>query len=312
MKIGITGGAGYIGSFLIKKLVEDGHEVVSIDDESIGDYRHLRELELDNKAEFLIGDIRDKEKLVKIWEKCDSVVHLAALSNLEICNEQPEEAISVNIFGTHQVMEAVKELKIPKVVFCSSASIYGEPKKLPVTEDSPLNALNLYGITKIAGEKIVNSYWMNDKIETVNLRFGNIFGIGLYTQWYAVIPKFVKQAIDGKEITIYGDGEYTRDYIHLEDITQAIINAVISKNLGGETFNLGGETITVNQIAAMVLEEFEKVTGNKPNTVNMHPRLGETKEFSYDLSKAKSMLGLTNKWTVKDGIRQIIHYCLEE
>ena len=312
MKIGVTGGAGYIGSFLIKKLVENGHEVVSIDDESIGDYRHLRELELDDKAELLIGDIREKEGLQKIWEKCEAVVHLAALSNLEICKEHPEEAISVNVFGTHQVMEAVKEIGIPKVVFCSSASIYGEPKKIPVTEDSPLDALNLYGITKIAGEKIVNSYWMNDKIETVNLRFGNIYGIGLYTQWYAVIPKFVKQAIDGKEITIYGDGEYTRDYIHIEDITQAIINAVISKNLGGETFNLGGETITVNRITALVLEEFEKVTGNKPDTVNMPPRLGETKEFSYDLSKTKSMLGLTNKWTVKDGINQIIHYCLEE
>ena len=310
MRIGITGGAGYIGSFLIKNLVEEGHEVISIDDESIGDYRHLRELGL-SEAELLTGDIRDKSQLVKIWKKCDAVVHLAALSNLEICNEQPEEAISVNIFGTLQVMEAVKELGIPKVIFCSSASVYGEPEKLPVTENSPLNALNLYGITKIAGEKIVNSYWMNDKIETVNLRFGNLYGVGLYTQWYAVIPKFVKQAIDGKEITIYGDGEYTRDYIHLKDITRAIIIALKTGNIGGETFNLGGETITVNQIAKMVLEESEKATGTKPDTVNTPPRLGETKEFSYDLSKTRSMLSLTNQLTVREGIRQIIQYCLE-
>ena len=312
MKIGVTGGAGYIGSFLIKKLVAEGHSVVSIDDESIGDYRHLKELMLGDKVEIIIGDIRDKKKLVKIWENCDAVVHLAALSNLEICNEQPEEAISVNIFGTHQVMEAVKELGITKVVFCSSASVYGEPEKLPVTEDSPLDTLNLYGATKIAGEKIVNSYWLNDKIETVNLRFGNIYGVGLYTQWYAVIPKFVKQAIDGKKLTIYGDGEYTRDYIHLEDITRAIINALVTKNLGGQTFNLGGETITVNQIANMVLEEYEKTTGKKTETINTQPRLGETKEFSYDLEKTRSMLGLTNKWTVREGIRQIIKYCLEE
>lgn len=311
MRTGITGGAGYIGSFLIKKLIDEGHEVVSIDDESIGDYRYLRELGYDNKAELLIGDIRDKEKLVKIWGKCDAVVHLAAFSNLEICNEQPEEAISVNIFGTHQVMEAVKELKIPRVVFCSSASIYGEPENIPVTEETPLNALNLYGITKITGEKIVNSYWLNDGIETVNLRFGNLYGVGLYTQWYAVIPKFVKQAIDGKEITIYGSGEATRDYIHLEDITQAIIISLTKGGLGGETFNLGGETITVNEVANMVLEEFEKATGTKSKTVNIPPRLGETKEFSYDLSKTRSMMGLTNQWTVRDGIRQIIQYFLE-
>ena len=311
MKIGITGGAGYIGSFLIKTLVEDGHEIVSIDDESIGDYKFLKKLGLDEKAELFIGDIRNKELLVQIWENCDAVVHLAALSNLEICNEQPENAISVNIFGTYQVMEAVRELGIPKVVFCSSASVYGEPEKLPVTENSSLNALNLYGISKIAGEKIVNSYWLNDKIETVNLRFGNLYGIGLYTQWYAVIPKFVKQAIDGKEITIYGDGEYTRDYIHLEDVIQAINYSIKTGNLGGETFNLGGETVTVNQIAEMVLEEFEKATGNKPDAVNTPPRPRETKEFSYDLSKTRTMLGLKNKWTIIEGIRQIIQYFLE-
>ena len=311
MKIGVTGGAGYIGSYLIKRLLEEGHSVVSIDDESIGDYGYLRDYEDKDKLVLIRGDIRDKEALMEIWLGCDAVAHLAALSNLEICDEQPEEAVSVNIFGTHQVMEAVKELGIPKVVFCSSAAVYGEPKTIPVTEDSPLDALNLYGITKIAGEKIVNSYWYNEKIETINLRFGNLYGVGLYTQWYAVIPKFVKQAIDGEEITIYGDGEATRDYIHIEDITRAIITSLDASNLGGETFNLGGETYTVNQIAQMVCEEVEQATGIKPETVNTAPRLGETKEFSYDLNKIRTMLGFENEFHVRDGIRQIIKFCTE-
>ncbi len=310
MKIGVTGGAGYIGSFLIKKLVEAGHSVVSIDNESIGDYSYLRKYE-GEKIALVKGDIRDKEDLMEIWKGCDAVAHLAALSNLEICDEQPEEAVSVNIFGTYQVMEAVKALGIPRVVFCSSAAIYGEPKIIPVSEDSPLDALNLYGVTKIAGEKIVNSYWYNDGIETINLRFGNLYGVGLYTQWYAVIPKFVKQAIDGEEITIYGDGGATRDYIHIEDIVRAVIKSLSTPNLGGETFNLGGETITVNQIAQMVIEEVEKATDTKPKTVNTAPRLGETREFSYDLSKTRTMLGFENEYNVRDGIKQIIEFCLE-
>ena len=311
MKIGVTGGAGYIGSFLIKKLVDAGHSVVSIDDESIGDYSYLKEYEETEKLALVKGDIRDREALRVKWDGCDAVAHLAALSNLEICNEQPEEAVSVNIFGTYQVMEAVKELGIPKVVFCSSAAVYGEPKIIPVTEDTPLDALNLYGITKIAGEKIVNSYWYNDEIETINLRFGNLYGVGLYTQWYAVIPKFVKQAIDGEEITIYGDGGATRDYIHIEDIIRAIIKSLSAPNLGGETFNLGCETITVNEIAQMVIEEVEKAIGIKPKTVNTAPRLGETREFSYDLSKTRTKLGFENEYNVRYGIKQIIEFCLE-
>ncbi len=117
MKIGVTGGAGYIGSFLIKKLVEKGHEVVCIDNEIVGDYKVFEKYGIDKKTSLVKGDIRDKETLIKILENCDAVAHLAALSNLEICNEQPQEAISVNIFGTHQVMEAVKELGIKKSCF---------------------------------------------------------------------------------------------------------------------------------------------------------------------------------------------------
>jgi len=311
LRIGITGGAGYIGSFLIKKLVDDGYNIVSIDDESVGNYSYLRKLVPAEKAELINGDIRDREKLLECWEGCDSVVHLAALSNLDICNEKPDEAISVNIFGTYSVMEAVKELGIKRVVFCSSASVYGTPTEIPVKEATPLNALNLYGITKIAGENIMNAYWMNDKIETINLRFGNLYGVGLYTPWYAVIPKFVDLAIQGEKMTVYGDGQATRDYIHIEDIARAIIKSIKTEKIGGETFNVGGETFTVNQIARMVVEEVEKATKIRPDTVNVSPRLGETKEFSYDLTKIRSMLDFENNWTVRDGIQQIIKYRLE-
>lgn len=311
MKVGITGGAGYIGSYLITKLIESGNEVVSIDNEKIGDYKLLRELSLPNLT-LVNGDIKDKEKLIEIWKDCEVVIHLAALSNLEICNEYPQEAIDTNIYGTYQVMEAVKILGIKKVINCSSAAVYGEPSEIPISENTSLNAMNLYGITKIAAEKIVNSYWINNRIETVNLRFGNIYGVGLYTPLYAVIPKFVDQAMSGKDITIYGDGESTRDYIHINDIIRAIIKIMETGKIGGETYNLGGETLTVNQIAEMIVSEIKKITDIEPNVINTTPRIGETKEFSYDLSKIRNEIGFENEWTVHEGIRQLVKHHLKE
>lgn len=311
MKIGITGGAGYIGSYLIKMLLNRGDRIISIDNETIGNYKHLSKYSSD-KLSIIKGDIRDQNLLLEYWKDCDAIVHLAALSNLDLCNENPEEAISTNIFGTFQVMEAVKKIGIRKMINCSSAAVYGEPVKIPITEDTELNALNLYGVTKIAGEKIVNSYRFNDKIETTNLRFGNIYGVGLYTQWYSVIPKFVKQAINDEDITIYGSGEATRDYIHIEDIANIIVKILDTKSIEKNTFNLGGETLTVNQIAYYVVEEVKKSLNKESKIISTVPRQGETEKFSYDLTPMRTVLEYDNKWSVREGIRQLIEYGLKE
>ena len=310
MKVGVTGGAGYIGSTLVIKLLEWGTEVVSIDNQMIGDYKHLAEDPIGKRSERVIGDIRDLDLLVEKWKDCDAIAHLAALPGLVLCNEKPEEAVSVNVYGTYQVMEAARKLDINRVVFCSSAATYGVPIHMPVTEDHPQRPLNLYGVTKVSGEQILNTYYDNYGIETVNLRFGNIYGVGLYTRWGTVIPKFVDQAVKGDKITIYGDGEYSRDFVHVQDITKAMTLAMGMPNVGGESFNVGGETLTINEIASMVMEEYSKVTGGDAEAVNTLPRQGETKKFSYDLTKIRSKLNFENDWTVRDGIKQLIKYRL--
>ena len=310
MKVGVTGGAGYIGSTLVIKLLEWGTEVVSIDNQMIGDYKHLAEDPIGKRSERVIGDIRDLDLLVEKWKDCDAIAHLAALPGLVLCNEKPEEAVSVNVYGTYQVMEAARKLDINRVVFCSSAATYGVPIQMPVTEDHPQRPLNLYGVTKVSGEQILNTYYDNYGIETVNLRFGNIYGVGLYTRWGTVIPKFVDQAVKGDKITIYGDGEYSRDFVHVQDIAKAMTLAMGMPNVGGESFNVGGETLTINEIASMVMEEYSKVTGGDAEAVNTLPRQGETKKFSYDLTKIRSKLNFENDWTVRDGIKQLIKYRL--
>jgi len=312
LKVGVTGGAGYIGSTLVLKLLERGDEVVSVDNQMIGDYSHLAEHPVGKKAERVIGDIRDLELLAKKWEGCDAIAHLAALPGLVLCNEKPEEAVSVNVYGTYQVMEAARKLDINRVVFCSSAATYGVPQKMPVTEDHPQRPLNLYGVTKVSGEQVIDTYYDNYGIETVNLRFGNIYGVGLYTRWGTVIPKFVNQAIGGEKITVYGDGEYSRDFVHVQDITKAMMLGMKVPGVGGEAFNVGGETLTINEIAAMTMEEVKKATGDEAEAINTPPRKGETKKFSYDLTKIRSKLGFENDWTVRDGIKQLIEYRLKE
>jgi UDP-glucose 4-epimerase len=311
LKVGVTGGAGYIGSTLVVKLLNKGHDVVSIDNQMIGNYKYLNHDPIGQRAERINGDIRDLELLSDKWIGCDAIAHLAALPGLVLCNEKPEEAVSVNIYGTYQVMEAARKLDIKRVVFCSSAATYGIPIKMPVTEEHPQKPLNLYGVTKVSGEQVINTYHDNYDIETVNLRFGNIYGVGLYTRWDTVIPKFVNQALNGEKITIYGDGEFSRDFVHVQDITKAMMLSISTPKVSGEAFNVGGETLTVNEIASMTMKEIKNTTGSTIEAINTPPRQGETKKFSYDLSKIKSILGFQNDWTVKEGIKQLIKYRLE-
>jgi len=312
MRVAVTGGAGYIGSTLVVKLLERGDAVVSIDDQSIGDYSFLKQHELGKKTDCVVGDIRDLELLVEKWEGCDAVAHLAALPGLVRCNEHPEEAVSVNVYGTYRVMEAARRLDVGRVVFCSSASTYGVPVEMPVTEDHLQRPLNLYGVTKVAGEQIVNMYWDNYGIETVNLRFGNIYGVGVFTRWGTVIPKFVNQGMSGESLTVYGDGEYSRDFVHVQDISEAMMLSLTKEGIGGETFNVGGETLTINRIADIVKEEIASETGGIAEAVNTAPRHGETKKFSYDLTKIRDVLGFQNRWTVREGVRQLIKYWAQQ
>ena len=294
MRVAVTGGAGYIGSTLIRHLLKEGHEVTSLDNQTTGSYRHIKQLNASG-ARLLEGDIRNTADLDIAFREADAVVHMAALSDLDSCNEKPDEAISVNVYGTHRVAESAAKNGVQKLVFCSSAAVYGTPATIPVTEETPTQPLNLYGVTKLASEKILDAAHATGGLENVNLRFGNVYGVGLYTNWVGVIPKFAALAIEGKPLTIYGDGESTRDFVHVEDITRAIALSLIAEEIGGETFNIGNETTTVNEIAATISEEARKATGNTVKTTHLQPRPGETKEFSYDTAKIRLALGFKPK-----------------
>ena len=295
---------------MIKNLLAEGHIVASLDNQVKGDYSYLRNLSAEGLM-LIEGDIRNAGDLDSTLKRADVVVHMAALSDLDICNENPEEAVSVNVYGTHKVLEAAQRNGVQRIIFCSSAAIYGVPSNLPVTERYALHPLNLYGVTKLAGEKLIDAYHMNCGLEIVNLRFGNVYGVGLYTNWGGVIPKFIALGLEGKSLTVYGDGEATRDFVHVEDISRAITLGLTKVGIRGETFNIGSETTTVNKIASLVSSEIEKVNGERSEIIHLPPRLGETKEFSYDTSRIEKTLGFKPKWRLREGIRQIIEFKLK-
>lgn len=305
MKIAVTGGAGYIGSTLIKRLIEREYEVTSIDDLSRGDYRYLSDQE--GSIELLIGDIRNGGQLKEVFKDVEVIVHLAAIPGLRMCEKKPSDAISVNIYGTLQILETALKIDVERLIFASSAAVYGAPRYLPVDEEHPLKPLNLYGVTKLAGERLVEAYHKNYGLEAVVLRFGNVYGVGLYTRWDTVIPKFVRQGLRGGPLTIYGDGHSSRDFVHVEDIVEAILLS-IKESRGLEVYNVGGEPMEVEGVAEIVTEEIKEATGKWVHVEYLPPRLGETKRIEYDITKIRRRLDYRPRWSVRMGVRQLIEY----
>ena len=306
----VTGGAGYVGSYLVYKLIQDKHEVYSVDNISAGDYKFLEGIV--QSEHLVVGDIRDSVLLDNLFKDADAVVHLAAIPGLVQCNESPEEAVSVNVYGTYQVLEAARRQGIKKIVFSSSAASYGVPSSFPVREDHQLNPMNLYGVTKLAGEKLMKVYYDNFDIETVTLRFGNIFGVGLFSRENTVIPKFVRMGLEGKTLTVYGDGSSTRDYVHVDDVVQSIVRSISSASIGGEVYNVGAYSIKIRDIADKVSKAILETHDKKIDCVYLPERVGETKYLEYNIDKITSELGYKSKWDVDMGIRQLIEYFSRE
>lgn len=316
MNVLITGGAGYIGSTLITKLLEKEHKVVSIDNLSRGDYKFLMKYKENPHLKLLIGDIRDPDKLKAIIEgnkDVDVIVHFAAIPGMERCQKSPKGATLTNIYGTYNVLETARNYDI-KVVFTSSAAVYGNPIEVPISENHSTKPSNLYGVTKLTGEKIIDAYYNSYRLNTVVLRFGNVYGFGVYSNWETVIPKFIKQAFNGHSLTVYGDGEQSRDFIHVWDIIQAIELVLEGEKncVAGETFNVGtGKPTTVNAIANMVTEIFFEKYKKKVKTTQLPPRKGEpyTPNFCLSPIKIKNKLKFKPQWNPESGIKQLIkHY----
>lgn len=316
MNVLVTGGAGYIGSALISNLLNEDQEVISIDNLSRGNYEYLKKYKGNPHLKLVVGDICDWAKLEEVTKgsrKIDALVHLGAIPGMERCEENPEKAILANAYGTYNILETTRRRDVDRIVFTSTAAVYGNPTKTPISEDHPLNPTNLYGVTKLAAEQLIHAYHASYGLNTVVLRFGNVYGVGLYTRWDTVIPKFVKQALSGQPLTIFGDGKQSRDFIHILDIVQTVVLVLKAERsvVVGETFNVAtGEPTAVNTIAEIISKIF---TGDYEQSImqlHLPPRKGESYLPNYCLSSTKieNKLEFKPQWNIENGIKQLIEY----
>jgi nucleoside-diphosphate-sugar epimerase len=293
-KIIVTGGAGFIGSHIVDTLIESGHEVHIVDDMSAGKHENVND-----KATLHIVDIRDKEKLLPIFDGAEYVFHEAAVPRVQYSIENPVETHDINVSGLLNVLEACRVSGVKRLVFASSASIYGEPDVLPTREDMPENPMSPYAAHKYVGEVYLKLYKKVYGLETVNLRYFNVYGPrfdpdGAYP---LVIGYFLKRMKEGKTLTITGDGTQTRDFVHVHDVAEANLLAMTSDKVGsGEVINIGGgKRYSMNYVAELIGGSIEYIA----------PRL-EPHDTEADISKAKELLDWEPKVKLEDGIRELI------
>ena len=240
----ITGGAGFIGSNTVEELMKNNNITIidNIQKEANNNTPNVK---------FIKGDITDTNILKNTFKDSDYVIHLAAQTSVEQSIKDPIQTNNTNITGTLNVLTAARDTNIKKVIFASSAAIYGDTTEIPIKETTPLNPKTPYAISKISGEYYCKSFLELYGLETVSLRFFNVFGPGqkLNSTYSAVIPKFINAMLKNERPTIYGDGKQTRDFIFVKDVVNAITKAIIEKNAVGKSINIAtGKNTTLNEL----------------------------------------------------------------
>lgn len=299
-KVLVTGGAGFIGSNLVKSLLDLGYEAVVLDDLSSGFRENLWDT-----AAFIEGDIRDKAIVEQAMSGCEVVFHVAASVGNVRSIENPLIDVSVNLLGTLNVLEGARKYGIKKVIFSSSAGIFGELKTLPIAENHPQEPNSPYGVSKLAAEKMCLVYNDLYGMSNVCLRYFNVYGPAQrYDAYGNVIPIFANCILKGKQLTIYGDGEQTRDFINVHDVAEANLKVAFSSDLRG-VFNIGsGKSITINKLAHLI----QKIAGIEVGIEYTLPRKGDVRHSRADIHAAAKAFGFSPKIGIEEGLSEYMSW----
>lgn len=303
LKIVVTGGAGFIGSHIVEHWVKEGADVHVIDNLRTGFLRNIEEFPGVN---FHNGSVTDKELVDKVIAGADYIHHLAALVSVPESVEKSQECIEINIFGLLNVLEAARKNKVKKIVFSSSAAVYGDDPELPKNIHMKPAPKSPYGITKLDGEYYLNMYNEMYSLGAVSLRYFNVFGPkqSPTNQYAAAIPIFINNALKNKPLTIYGDGEQTRDFIFVKDVVNANILAATNPEVNG-VFNIGQGTVTsIKQLA----EEIIQRAASSSKIVYENERVGDIKHSFASINETIDKLKFGPKYSLKEGLLQTIDY----
>jgi len=289
----VTGGAGFIGSHIAEALVAD-NEVRVLDDLSGGVREHIP-----SDADLVEGDICDTATLAEAMDGADLVFHDAALVSVAESVENPPASNRVNAAATVNLLEAARE-QDARVVLASSAAIYGHPESVPVSEDDSKDPTSPYGIDKLSLDHYARRYHDLYGLETVPLRYFNVYGPRQNPEYSAVVNVFFQQAADGP-LTIEGDGEQTRDFVHVRDVVRANLLAATTDRVG-EPFNVAtGRSVTVRELAETIVE----VTDSDSEITHVDPRPGDIRHSEADISAAREALGYEPTVSLEEGLREL-------
>ena len=319
----ITGGCGFIGTNLVRNLVSKGKYFIRIvDNLSVGTREDLAKVckfsekqkvksektsSILPQAELIIGDILDEQFAIKMIQGVDVIVHLAAGTGVGPSVENPRRDMEVNAIGTFNMLEAARHRNVKKFVFASSGAPLGEAKP-PMHEELAPHPISPYGASKLAGEAYCSVYYRTFGIETTTLRFGNVYGPRSGHK-NSVVAKFIRQAIYGETLEIYGDGKQARDFIYIDDLIQTILLAATREGIGGETFQIATNTeTTVSELVDTLLPILANSGFNDINVRHCKPRLGDVRRNFSDTSKAQKMLGWKARVDLSDGLRRTVEW----
>lgn len=301
----VTGGAGFIGSNIVQSLLEQGMSVRVLDNLSTGKIHNLKDVRAD--IDFIRADIRHMDSVQKAMSGIDYVIHQAALPSVPRSIEDPISAHESNITGTLNILTAARENQAKRVVYAGSSSAYGDTPTLPKQEDMNPSPLSPYALTKLAGEYYCRIFSEVYGLETITLRYFNVFGPRQdpESQYAAVIPKFIESLLKDKAPTIYGDGEQTRDFTYIENVVSANLLAARVEQTQGEVVNVATNTrISLNHLYSTL----QKILGKDILPIYSEPRPGDVKHSLADISRAQKLLNYETLVELEQGLQKTIDW----
>ncbi|HYP28796.1 MAG TPA: NAD-dependent epimerase/dehydratase family protein [Blastocatellia bacterium] len=307
-RVVVTGGAGFVGSNIVRRLLKEGAEVVVLDDFYTGNEENLPMAE--PRLEVVRGTVTDFDLVREVLEGSDVVIHEAA-RNIIVSTRNPREDYEVNIGGTLNVLLAVRELGVRRVVYASSASVYGNPRYLPINEDDATNMLSPYSVSKFAGENYCKAFYESYGLSASMVRYSNVFGTAQRPDnpYCGVVSKFFESAMRGEAPRIHGDGEQTRDFTFIDDVVEATLLAAFSAKAEGQVYNIGtGRETSINDLARMII----RITGAKVEPVYVDRRdIDNIRRRVLNIEKIRRELRWSPSVTVEQGLSRTYDWLLE-
>jgi UDP-N-acetylglucosamine 4-epimerase len=301
----VTGGAGFIGSHIVDRLLNEGFKVRVLDNLSTGEKKNLAQHQNKKTFQFIEGDIRNFELVKKTVKGVNAVIHEAALVSVTRSVETPLLSNEINVTGTLNLLKASVDAHVKRFVLASSCAVYGDTETLPNHEELAPKPLSPYAVDKLAAENYAKIFYNVYGLETVSLRYFNVYGPRQkYGPYSGVISNIINRLLENKPPTIYGDGEQTRDFLNVKDVVEANMLALSNRKAVGEVFNIStGEPITINKLTEIV----QKIMGKsflKP--VHAEPRPGDIKHSYGDITKARRNLGYEPRIQLEKGLNELV------